>query len=364
MLQMQAEVGGNSILHMSQYLKDFVISRNIEQSNDFCEASVRSWRHKYRVAHPTEVAAFKCMDGRLNLALMTETPPGIIQPFRNVGGKFDLGWPFFGELIKEWVQYALSRNRACLIFVTYHFSKGDKHRGCKGHGYDTDAAKKGAEELCRQIELVYGKKMRIVHPIVVGIETDDEALIFHGEDGGLYNVSERLGDSAEAIQSELARLYPTMVMQTLVDLVPFVEGNQQHVRKIHAAQRAPIELDHAEQIVAVGRGFDWLHLPNRALIVGPYDHDWPSAVATAGTIVLDNIKQGRVPAKEGSLLLVSSFARDEQGSFGWNTAIEKARYLERVSLKILHERVPDLVPYLGVLKGVNDAQTRKLHVLD
>jgi hypothetical protein len=25
-----------------------------------------------------------------------------------------------------------------------------------------------------------------------------------------------------------------------------------------------------EQVLAVGRGFDWLHIPNKALIVGPY----------------------------------------------------------------------------------------------
>ena len=47
------------------------------------------------------------MDGRLNLALMTETPPGIVQPFRNIGGKFDLGWPYFGILMREWVDYAV-----------------------------------------------------------------------------------------------------------------------------------------------------------------------------------------------------------------------------------------------------------------
>ena len=27
---------------------------------------------------------------------------------------------------------------------------------------------------------------------------------------------------------------------------------------------------HQEQVLAVGRGFDWLHIPNKALIVGPY----------------------------------------------------------------------------------------------
>ncbi|NWF73057.1 MAG: hypothetical protein HXY51_08495, partial [Nitrospirae bacterium] len=48
--------------------------------------------------------ALKCMDGRLNLSVATNTPPGIIEPIRNLGGRFDLGWPHFGEVITEQVQ--------------------------------------------------------------------------------------------------------------------------------------------------------------------------------------------------------------------------------------------------------------------
>lgn len=349
---------------MSKTLIDFVQRRNTEQSSEFCDASVRLARRKYREVHPTEVAALKCMDGRLNLAVITGTPPGIIQPFRNVGGRFDLGWPFFGELMREWVDYAVSRNRSCLIFVTYHYSKGDTHRGCKGYGYDTAGAKRGAEELLAQFERVYGKKRRIVHPVVVGIETDDDALVFHGEVGGLYNVADHLGDGEDVLREALRVLYPTMDWQTLEDLLPLVLGNQAHITAIQAANRTPIELDHREQIIAVGRGFDWLHLPNRALIIGPYDHDWPSAVATAGGIVLDNIQKGRVPAEEGALLLVSSLSREEFGSHGWNTACEKARYLDRVARQVLKEKVPELAPHLTMLSGVLDAGTRLFHRLD
>lgn len=362
MLQHQAEMP-SSHYRMSQHLIDFVLKRNQEQSNDFCEASVRTWRREYRADHPTEIAAFKCMDGRLNLAVMTQTPPGIIQPFRNVGGKFDLGWPFFGELIREWVDYAISCKRGCVIFVTYHFSKGDKHRGCKGFGYDTDAAKAAAKKLSEQVERVYGKKMRSVHPIVVGIETDNEALIFHGEDGSTFNVDEHGEDSPELLEENLRRLYPSMRPRTLKDLLPLVLGNQAHMRKIRMANRPPIDLDHREQIIAVGRGFDWLHLPNRALIVGPYDHDWPSAVATAGGIVLSNIRDGRVRREEGALLLVSALSRDEKGSYGWNTAIEKARYVERVARAALQQQVPELIPHLNYMSGLLDASTRLFHRL-
>jgi hypothetical protein len=43
------------------------------------------------------------MDGRLNLPVMTQTAVGIIQPFRNLGGKFDLGWPFFQATLETWI---------------------------------------------------------------------------------------------------------------------------------------------------------------------------------------------------------------------------------------------------------------------
>jgi len=349
---------------MDQSLIDFVIKRNGEQSTEFCDASMRLWRRKYRAAHPTEIGVLKCMDGRFNLPVITETPQGIIQPYRNVGGIFDLGWPFFGELIKEWVEYAIAKNRACLVFVTYHFSKGDTHRGCKGMGYDTHRGISFAETLRNQFERVYGTARRIVHPIVVGLETDDESLVFHGERGGSFAIEDHINDSFDDLRQALRNLYPTMLEQTLNDLLPLVVGNQKHVAKIREAKRPPIELQHREQIIAVGRGFDWLHLPNHALIVGPYDHLWPDAVVTAGNIVLDNINSGRVAKEQGALLLVSALSRDESGSHGWNTAIEKARYLERVAIDALKTRVPELQSHLSHMSGVLDAHTRLFHRLN
>ena len=89
-------------------LKRQIITRNREQSALYCDPSERVRRATHRQAHPTEIAAFKCMDGRLDLARITMTPPGIIQPFRNVGGRFDLGWPFLSGVIDEWVDYTIS----------------------------------------------------------------------------------------------------------------------------------------------------------------------------------------------------------------------------------------------------------------
>jgi hypothetical protein len=85
------------------------------------------------------------------------------------------------QVLDSWVSSKISSGRRCLALVTYHFSKGDKHRGCAGHGYDTAAAREGACQLASQIEKVFGSNRSSVYPIVVGIETDEDSLIFHGE---------------------------------------------------------------------------------------------------------------------------------------------------------------------------------------
>ena len=73
-------------------------------------------RDLYNAKHNTALLALKCMDGRLNLPVATNTPSGIIQPFRNLGGRFDLGWPHFGEVITGQVQVPpLSRKRSMVL---------------------------------------------------------------------------------------------------------------------------------------------------------------------------------------------------------------------------------------------------------
>ncbi len=347
-------------------LKRQIVACNREQSALYCDPSERVRRATHRLAHPTEIAAFKCMDGRLDLARITMTPPGIIQPFRNVGGRFDLGWPFLGTVMDEWVDYTISRGRNRLIIVTYHFSKSKTHWGCKGHDYNKAQGMAAAQTLARQFGDVFGSLVRTTHPIVVGIETDEDVLIFHSEHdiGVLHNVAEHLDSTENEIRGALRHLYPSMLQRTLDDLLPLVTGNQVHVRETRKAGREPIELDHAERVIGVGSGFDWLHLPNTALIIGPYDHKWPDAVETAGQIVLNNIQSGRIPSDEGVLVLTSALSHEPIGSFGWNLGVQKTRYLERVTLGTLKNRVPALMPYVIYCGGVLEANTRFLHLLE
>ncbi|MDH5480467.1 MAG: carboxysome shell carbonic anhydrase, partial [Nitrosomonas sp.] len=319
-------------------------------------------RRRYRGEHPTEIAALKCMDGRLNLPVMTQTALGIIQPFRNLGGKFELGWPFFQATLDQWVQYSINRGRHCLVFVTYHYARGDSHRGCRGFNYDTQAATNFAIKLKSQFDGVYGKGAVI--PIVCGIETDLEALVLHSEDEARsVDLSNITTTSNLEIVELLRSLYPSMPDEAIRDLAPLVKGNIRHVSEIRLSNRGIEDAEHKEWVVGVGRGFDWLHLINTAFIVGPFDPNLSVAIGTAATLLKGNIDEGRVDPTNGIVLLTSAAYRDAGGA-EYQLSREKAVFLSKFSLDIIKDRVPDLVPHLQILTGITDLNTRKFEVIE
>src|SRR3989344_1001285 len=191
---------------------EFLLEINEKNSRDFVKQEEA--RVIYRRMYGTEFAALKCMDGRLLFPDLTQTPLGIIQPYRNLGGVFHLGWPFFQQAIEGWKKYADSKDRDSVVFVTYHFSRGDKHRGCKGHGYDTDKARNSSLELKKEFDYVYGpaatQSRNKLFAIQVGVETDWESLILHGENGESLDLAEVSDSSEENVTKVLTSLYPSI----------------------------------------------------------------------------------------------------------------------------------------------------------
>lgn len=338
-------------------LIDFLINHNKKQSLEFSAPDAALQRRRYRAEHPTEIAAWKCMDGRLHLPIITQIPLGIIQPFRNIGGQFDLGWPFFGLLIKEWVDYAIEKRRDSIILVTYHFSKSDTHLGCKGFAYDTQAAKSFTANLVTQVERVFGEKHTVVYPIHVGIETDEDALILHGKDGAVLNLAEEKEADEAELRQKLRILFPDMRTQMLEDLLPLVLGNIRHIKEVRSEKRPLQDIDHREQVLGIGRGFDWLHLHNKALLIGPFSYNLQDPIAKAAGILLDNMKKGQIPEDEGVVLIASSVYRDEVG-IERQLAHEKSISLATLAVKTIKEQVPELLPHLSVLVGTVDLTTR------
>lgn len=284
---------------------------------------------------------------------------GIIQPFRTIGGKFLVG-DQFGQTLNEWVSYAMRRNRKCLVLVTYHFSKGDKHRGCAGHGYDTAAAKAYATALIEGqdgLEDIFGKEHSVVCPILVGIETDEDGLVLRGRNGESLDLAKSEDLTEDELYHAVEQLYPEMQTQMLSDLMPLLRGNLAHIAEVRASKRPISDAEHKDNIIAVGRGFDWLHLHNRVLIVGPYSFDLASPIGIQGKIVLGNLNEGRIPRESGAVLLTSAIYRKEAGPDRLR-AMAKARVLARIGLKAIERDAPELMPHLKVLVGTVNMESR------
>jgi hypothetical protein len=337
-------------------LKEFILQRNREQSAEFNDPDNRLWREQYRALHRTEIAALKCMDGRLNLSVITQTPPGIIQPYRNIGGMFDFGWPYFGELMNDWVDYSAGMGRDCLILISDHFSKGDKHRGCRGFNYEQKASLAHTLHLKHQAETIYGKRHLVVYPVQITIETDEDALIIRNGNQ-LLNLAESANLTTDELRDRLRVLFPDMKIDMVNDFLPLLEGNLEHIAEVRKAKRPLIDTEHRERILVIGRGVDWLHIPNIALIIGPYSFNLGEPIATAGKILLDNLESGRIPRDEGVLLMASAACREMKGHHA-TQAKRKAQSMLTFALETIQGSVPQLVPHLQHIAGITDLTTR------
>ncbi len=342
-----------------------LLDLNKLRSREFIAPGVTDARRMHRIKHPTEIGALKCMDGRLNLSTITGTPLGIIQPFRNLGGQFRMGWPYFAGVFDEWKEYAMSRKRLVMPMVTYHYSKGTKHLGCKGFDYDTEAARKFTRNLLEEIEWVYGRDHQVVYPIQVGIETDEDALVFHGAKEGqiLDLASESPSTSADKLRDKLRSLYQGMQWEMLEDLLPLAVRNLEHIADIRKEHRSVLDINHQEKLLAIGRGFDFLHEPGWGLIVGPYSPDLSVPIKVAASLLLSNINDGRISSENGVVLMSSGIYRAQSGTEKLR-AIKKSLILSEIAQRVIQEEVKELWPYVKVLRGVTNLNTREFEVID
>lgn len=339
---------------------DYTLNRNREQSALFTSPEAILRRERWQAAHPTLFIAFKCMDGRLNLPFITEVPPGIIQPIRNLGGYFDLGWPLLRRIVTDLILASVREGHGAILLVTYHFSAGDTHRGCKGFNYDTEKAMRAADVLKAQAERMFGRG--VAHVIKLGIETDGDALIFHGDGGEVLDMGKGALDK-DSLWEMLHALYPDLGPQMLRDLFKLAQGNSNHVQGLRATPRNLEDMEHREQILGIGRGFDWLHEPNKALLIGPFSSDLRGSIEKAAGILLDNIKSGRIPESDG-VVLMSSAEYPHDGDLRKAGAIEEARWKIAEVLETVQTRVPELLPYAKELAGVVSLQTRLFTPID
>lgn len=337
--------------------KKLIIELNKKHSEMF--QAQRLERELYLSNHPTKVVVFKCMDGRIHMPTVTRTPLGIMKPFRNIGGRFDLGWPLLNESFDQSVKKAVRDGNRTLVLVTYHYSEGDNHRGCAGFHYDCEESKRFTENFRKQILCTYGENNGVVFPILVGLETDKDALIFHGDDGRILDVSTILDDSEKNLSSIFNKLYPLMPERILEDLIPLVRGNIRCIQETRDNGKTFDQLVHGEWVLAVGKGFDWLHTPNMALIVGPYDPNIGEPIKTAAGIIKSNLDEGR--ASGGMVLLSSAVYSDPAEK---NRTRERTLYMNRLSREIIHKNYPEMLGQMHSMAVVLNALTMEMEVVE
>jgi len=318
--------------------------------------------------HPTEIAALKCMDGRLNLALMAKTPLGIISPFRNIGGKFNLGWPFFQHAIDDWRHYSAANSRDSVVLATYHFSAGSVQRGCKGHGYDTKAAKESSLFIRDRFNEVYGGEeinSTRLFALPIGIETDSGSFVLNGEAGEVVEVSGIEDATSGGITNLLSSLYPSIngvAPNVIRDLVPLVLGNFEYSRELRESGRGPQAMDHRESVLAIGRGFDWLHEPDLAIIIGPWDSDLLDAIENAAYLISHNLEEGRFNG--GKVVLLTSGTYRDHIASQQRLAALKSRHLHDVAMKVITAKFPRLIAHMEVMKTTVNLDNREIQVID
>jgi len=328
--------------------------------------SPEAWlaRERYLAEHPTAIAVLKCMDGRINIPVATNTPTGILMPFRNLGGIFDLGWPHLGEVLSHHVLRMTSTGRRVLVLITYHWSKGSPRRGCAGFNYDTAAAITHTYQIRRQVEHIFGSSHDTVYPLVCGFETDDEALVVHGTDNAVLDLAGFSAHDEETLAPRLAALLPDMSTQMRADLLPLLRGNLEHiayVREQARRQERMLDVEHREWMICLGRGFDFLHTPNIALIIGPYSPDLADPLRKAAGIIEHNMKDGRIP--DDGFLLLASVPYDEIGVDRARAEL-KAHFLSRFAAGVLHDEFGELAETMFMHTAVLDWRSRRLERID
>lgn len=324
-------------------------------------ASPEAWlaRQRYLAQHPTAIMVMKCMDGRINIPIATQTPRGIIQPFRNLGGIFHLGWPHLGEIFLAAVDKVLRQGRQTLVMITYHCSKGDARRGCAGFHFRTEDARAHTMGIRDEVSALFGQQHQTVYPLVCGFETDEEALVLHGADGQTLNMATLSEAELAGLPARLQALLPDMPTQVRADLLPLLMGNHRHIAELRQRERH-LDIEHREWMICVGRGFDWLHLPNLALIIGPYSPDLADPIRKAAGIIRGNMAAGRIPAD--GFLLMSSVPYEDVGVDRARAEL-KSRFMARFAADVIRREFPDLAPGMVERQTVLNWHSRSVEAL-
>jgi hypothetical protein len=144
------------------------------------------------------------------------------------------------------------------------------------------------------------------------------------------------------------------------DLLPLLLGNLDHIADVRRAPRH-LDIEHREWMICLGRGFDFLHTPNLALIIGPYSPNLDDPIRKAAGIILDNMHAKRIP--DDGFLLLSSVPYDEIGMDRARAEL-KSRFLSDFAAEVIRSEFPELAAKMHIRTAVLDWRSRTLQPLN
>lgn len=289
-----------------------------------------------------------CMDGR---TYVPELVRMVVDFYSSLGGILDHGRPEFRESFERQLEMCCQKGKQLRFVSTYHYSRGVRELGCAGHRFEKADGFRTANRQARQAKDRYGTA---VSAFVMGVETDRDALILHGDTGQVVD----LGDLEQSERSDLNRvlgeLYPDRVQEALV-LADVVEGNVQHRVMTVSTTKSARKTDHQEKRILLGmpEQIAWAQSLNGALSLSPIvpHPQLERAIEVAGMIWYDNLRSCRIPQDQQDEMALVVVGRDKsEASYLWATAHQK-----------LDECLPRHFHYRELV-GVLDSETREFTV--
>jgi hypothetical protein len=163
----------------------------------------------------------------------------------------------------------------------------------------------------------------------------------------------------DTLLPRLEVLYPDMSAQMRQDLLPLVAGNLDHVFEAREMERE-LDLVHREWMICIGRGFDFLHTPNLALIIGPYSPNLSDPIDKAAGIIESNMQAGRIP--DDGFLLLASVPYHDVGVDRARAEV-KSNFLSNFAADRIRISHPELAKKMAVKTAVLNWHSRRLEML-
>jgi len=348
-----------------------VISINRRCSALFDSANAKSDRLFYRAKEKYFKMWAVCMDSRVDVPKVTKVPIGVGKHFRNLGARFNLEWEKFDEAVfRCYMHHLKEEGKGSMAMLNYHKSKGSKMRGCKGFNFDEKAAFEAMHVLLEQFKRVYGDNTESMIPLICCLETDEDALSFHGDKGEILDMAAiELGtfcseeELKRHLQSEFRRIYPKKPGGALADLCFMAQKNLEHIDEVRRTHRPIADLDHKERVVVVGRGADSIYEPNLALIVGMYSDEPEEAIREAIGVVQENLNKGRINKEDGFVFMATAAYGNENG-LTFARARERALGYRKLGLKIIQDHYSDMLEYMHPLTTVTSLDNRMFKIIE